>query len=261
VWAVGVPGWEPARPMTVDDLLQKAVELGVSVVQIADNLPLDWLDAGELDALASRAGALGIEIEAGTRGIRPDHLRTYVRIAERVGARFLRTLIDAAGHRPDEDEAVACLRAVAADLKATGVTLGIENHDRFRAVTLRRIVERAGSENIGVCLDTANSLGCGEGIEQVAACLAPLVVNLHVKDFAARRLPHNKGFIVEGCPAGEGLVDVPALIDVLRRAGRDFNAIVEVWPPPEPDLAASITKEDEWARRSVAYLRSLKLEA
>ena len=39
-WAVGVPGYSPARPLTLVQLLERAASLSVSVVQIADNLPL-----------------------------------------------------------------------------------------------------------------------------------------------------------------------------------------------------------------------------
>lgn len=257
VWAVGVPGWPAARPLTVDDLLDKAARLGTPVLQIADNLPLDALSDTELRRFACRARGCGVVIEAGTRGIRPEMLLPYLRIAAELGSPILRTLIDSPSHAPGEDEVVAALRRLAPELKAAGVTLAIENHDRFKAVALRRMVERAESEWIGVCLDTANSLGCGEGIEHVLATLAPLVVNLHIKDFTARRLPHNKGFVIEGCPAGRGLVDIPALLAALGAAGRDVNAILELWPPPEPDISASIEKEEAWVEESIRYLRPL----
>ena len=257
VWGVGVPGWPVPRPLTVDDLLDKAVRLGTPVLQIADNLPLDELSDAELRRFACRARGCGVVIEAGTRGIRPQMLLPYVRIAAELGSPILRTLIDSPGDAPGEDEVVAALRQIAPELKTAGVKLGIENHDRFKAVALRRMIERAESEWIGVCLDTANSLGCGEGLEQVLGTLAPLTVNLHIKDFTAKRLAHNKGFTIEGCPAGQGLVDVPALLAALDAAGRDVNAILELWPPPEPEIAASIEKEEAWVTESIRYLRPL----
>ena len=43
-WAVGIPGYpQPLQPLTALALLDRASELGVGVVQIADNLPLDAL--------------------------------------------------------------------------------------------------------------------------------------------------------------------------------------------------------------------------
>ncbi len=54
-WAIGRPGHPPKQPMGAIDLLHKAAELGVSVVQVADNLPLDQLPSAELDAFGQRA--------------------------------------------------------------------------------------------------------------------------------------------------------------------------------------------------------------
>lgn len=81
------------------------------------------------------------------------------------------------------------------------------------------------------------------------------VVNLHVKDFRVTRLSHKKGFVVEGCPAGRGRLDVPALLANLQAHGRDPNAVLELWPPPEPTPDVTITKEAAWVVESVQYLR------
>lgn len=83
------------------------------------------------------------------------------------------------------------------------------------------------------------------------------MINLHVKDYVVRRLPHQMGFHVEGRPAGQGGLDVPWLLDVIdAKAPCPLNAILETWTPPEPDLGATIRKEAEWVEASVAYLRS-----
>ena len=47
--------------------------------------------------------------------------------------------------------------------KRAGVCLAIENHDRFPCATLAEILDRLDSPCAGICLDTANSLGCLEG--------------------------------------------------------------------------------------------------
>src|SRR5205823_922316 len=183
VWSVGVPGYPPPpRPLTAAGLLDKAAELGVRVVQIADNLPLDRLTDAERDDLLARARRLGVSLEVGTRGCRPDHLRRYLRIAERLGSPVLRTILDADDHEPTPAEAVELLRAVAPEFKRAGVCLAVENHDRFRAAPLAEIFERVGSPAVGLCLDTANSIGCVENVETLLRVLGRWVVNLHVKD-------------------------------------------------------------------------------
>jgi sugar phosphate isomerase/epimerase len=149
------------------------------------------------------------------------------------------------------------IQAIIPEFERAGVCLAIENHDRFKAKTLAGIVERVGSQYVGICLDTVNSFGALEGPEVVLEALGPMVVNLHVKDFAIFRASHLMGFTVEGRPAGQGRLNVPWLLEVLSGLGLDPNAILELWTPPEETLSATIEKEDAWAVASVEYLRSL----
>jgi len=255
VWAVGVAGYpQAARPLTVDGLLDKAIDLGVKVVQIADNLPLHQLSAIELDHLADRAARQQIDIEVGTAGLVPDHLRRYLSIAVRLRSPFVRIVIDSDESQPHPFSAAKMLEEILPDFRRAGICLAIENHDRFPASILAAILNKAG-EGVGVCLDTANSLACGEDVHTVLRQLAPWVVNVHIKDFVVHRLPHKKGFVVEGRRAGYGVLNIAAVIAELRAAGRDPNLILELWPPPEPTIEESIAKEDAWARESITYLR------
>src|ERR1043165_8034176 len=226
-WAVGVQSHPPVSPLDELGLLEKARVLGVNLLQIGDNLPLHTFDPRRLSNLASSAAKQGIQLEIGARGLTPDRVMTYVRIARTVGAHLIRFVIDDANYNPAPENVTSILREVAPSLE--GLTLGIENHDRFPAATLRYIIAKAGSDRIGVCLDTDNSLGTGEGIETVAAVLAPLTVNLHIKDFAIERVPHLMGFSVNGRPAGAGMLDVPPLLRLLLPYGRCATAVLELW--------------------------------
>lgn len=258
-WSIGtVTGEAPAVPMGVIGFLERCAELNVGLVQIADNLPLHQLSAEEQEEVKQRADRLGLEVEVGTRGIRPELLRAYLDICRRFGSPVLRTVIDTADYQPPVDEVVDILRGVRGEFEAGGVILALENHDRFSCRSFVEILERVDSACVGICLDTANSFGALEGPEVVVEALGPHVANLHVKDFTLRRVDHSLGFVVEGTPAGQGRLDVPWLLERLGKlAQRDFNAILELWPPPESDVEATIRKEDAWVVKSVEYLRKL----
>ena len=59
-WSIGVPGYpQPRHRLVRSGLLEKAVEADVTVVQIADNLPLHELADPELDGLREAARARG----------------------------------------------------------------------------------------------------------------------------------------------------------------------------------------------------------
>jgi sugar phosphate isomerase/epimerase len=256
-WAIGVPGYPPASPMDAVGLLEKAAQLGVGLVQFADNLPLDALTPDGLDRLQRVAGDLEVSIEVGTRGVAPDHLRTYLALAERLNSPIVRVVVDTADHQPPEEEIVIALRTVMPEYERAGVYLAIENHDRFKAQTLTWLLGQVDSPHVGICLDTVNSFGALEGPEAVLAELGLWVVNLHIKDYTIVRPDHKMGFTVEGRPAGQGRLDVPWLLGALRDLGRNPNAILELWTPPQGDLAATIALEHEWAVASIQYLRGL----
>ena len=256
-WAVGIPGHPPEHPMGPFDLLDRARELDVSVVQIADNMPLDALPPDDLNSLADRAGEMGITVEVGMRGAEVERLCAYLDIAKRFDSPILRVVPAHPEGEPEEDEIVSALRSVLPECERAGVCLAVENYEHFTAEVWARIVRSVGGPAVGACLDTTNSLGAGEGIVQVVEALGPLAVNLHVKDFVTRRLEHRLGLVVAGCPAGQGLLDIPWLLGRLREMGRDPNAILELWTAPEERLADTIAKEAEWARASVAYMRTL----
>jgi len=254
-WAVGVPGHTPLCPLDEQGLLDRCAAQGVKLLQVGDNLPLHTFDDARLHCFAERAARDGIQIEVGARGLTLARVVQYAAIARRLGATLIRLVIDDTDYHPEPETVVKLLLDSVPLL--SGLTLGLENHDRFPAATMRGIIEGAGSDRIGVCLDTANSLGAGEGIEHVVATLAPLTVNLHIKDFAIERLPWLMGFTVTGRPAGGGMLDLPALLRQLAPHGRCASAILELWTPPESALESTIAKEARWAQQSLEYLKPL----
>lgn len=254
-WNVGVPIHRPALPLDELGLIDQCLKHGVSLLQIADNLPLHTFDAARLDRLADRAVRDGVQLEVGARGLTFENVHTYTAIARRLGATLIRFVIDDADYHPTPEEVAQLLRQSAPLL--TNLRLGIENHDRFPAATLRDMIVSAGSERIGVCLDTANSLGAGEGLDTVLRELAPLTMNLHIKDFSITRVPHLMGFNVEGRPAGDGMLDIPRLLKSLSTSARCETAVLELWTPPEPNLDLTRAKEEAWAAQSLAYLKPL----
>ncbi len=254
-WAIGVPGYMPDTLMTALDFVRRSAALGVSLVQIADNIPLVQMDSDTLDELSAEIKRLSLDVEVGARGIQPEYLHAHLKLAQRFGSPILRAVVDAAGFEPEPAEIIAILREHMPEFAAAGVVLAIENHDRFKARTLADIIEAVGGDHIGICLDTVNSFGSLEGPEVVVDILGPHVVNLHIKDFWIRRHDHNMGFTLTGTPAGKGQLDLPWLLNKLHGFGRQFNAILELWPAPEATIAQTIAKEDAWVVESIEYLR------
>jgi sugar phosphate isomerase/epimerase len=255
MWSIGFEGARPASPMSTFDLLGKARELGVSVVQFGPNLPLDSLKPEQLAALVAQAHAWGISIEIGTQGLMYGNLREQLTLATKVRSRLLRTTTEGPdGMTPSLEEMRKCVREILPALVEHDVNLAIEN-GRVPACSLASVVSSANDLHVGVTLDTVNSLAIPEGTEHVTDALLKHARSVHVKDFAVERLWHRMGFSVEGRPAGSGQLNVPELLEKLSGTCPESNAILELWPPEQKTLEDTIRLEDAWASQSISYLR------
>jgi len=254
-WGCGISGYPPpVQPLDWRTLLQRAVAMDVRVVQIANNMALDQID---LDELTSVAHQHNLALEAGTRGIAPEHLRQYAQIAQKIGSPIVRCVIDTKEHQPDFPEIIKTLKAVLPEFEKHDVTLAIENHDRFTAKTLSNLMHVMRGTPIGICLDVANSLGREEPMRHVVETLAPYTVNLHIKEYVIERLPSYQGFVVHGAPFGQGMCDLDWLLPYLKQnSSGDYNAILEQWAPEQETVEETIALEERWARESVAYLKA-----
>ena len=253
-------GWavEHARPgFDEHALLEFAQRHDACVVQLGDNLPVHTWPAERLDCFVDAARRLGVSIELGARGLTDEHLERYLELCGRCGTRLLRFVADAHPYEPAPDDLIALLRNGGRALAAADVMLALENHDRFPAATLRQIIESAAIPHAGICLDTANSLGAGEGLTHVTERLASLTVNLHVKDVRISRLPHMMGFVVEGRPLGAGQLDIPQVIECVRQHGRCGSVILEAWTPPAPTMEQTVRRERADAELSIERLKAL----
>jgi sugar phosphate isomerase/epimerase len=255
-WSIGVKDFTPEHPMNGLELLQYAHTKNIRHVQFGDNLPLHLLQEKELVDLKNAADELSVQIQVGTKRLTVENVQAYIAITNIAGADFIRMVIDDADYRPTENEVIKIIKDLLPQLEDAGVCLAIENHDRFSVKTLKHIIESTDPRWVAICLDTVNSLGAGEGINEVVACLAPYTINLHIKDFIIERVDHKMGFKVSGCVTGEGMLNIPWLIEELSKAGRCTTATLEVWSDPEKTIEATTCKEREWVEKSISYLKT-----
>jgi sugar phosphate isomerase/epimerase len=257
-------GWafDPAlgEPLSPDGLLDHCVRLGYRRLQVADNCDLRALPIPDLLGFVARAAQAGVQLELGARLLEAKRLPAYLSLARTCGSPFLRFVIDGPGYEPTLEEVEFLLRAALPVIQEAGVILAIENHDRFPATHLRELLDELDSPWLGICLDTANSLGAGEGITEVVVALGKHAVNLHLKDIRVRRVPSMQGFTVEGTPLGHGQIPLEWVIAEVARLsqGRCRSATLEHWVPPvENDPAATRAREMEWCEISTATMRRL----
>jgi len=161
-----------------------------------------------------------IAIDVGTRGFEPWRLLRYLEPAHYFGSKIVRTV-------PHE----------------TG----------GQTADLAGLIRRLDSKCVGICLDKVNSVGALEMPKEVVGTLGPYVLNLHIKDFLVEREPSKMGYVVRGCAAGEGRLDLPWLLAELQGYGRQPNCVLELWTPYQDSVTETVALEAAWALRSIRY--------
>ncbi len=251
------PHEKPKHLMTPFDMMDKAASLGAEVVQFGDNLPLEVYGDEELDRIRSYAEELGLELELGMRKATLERIAEHVRITEKIGGSFLRVITDGADYKPTCDECMKVFAEAVPLLEEAGVTIGIENHDRFKTREYARMVESLGHPLIGMTVDTLNSMSIEESIDEVLENAAPYCACLHIKDYEIKRYNGGGGLKISGACLGTGRLDLQKCIEKCREESEhNFNIILESWMEPCDTLAETLRKEDEWARAGIELLKS-----
>jgi len=256
-WAVDAAGAAAGQPFDELTLIGLARSMQLSLVQVGDNLPLHHFSPERLGAFKDFLRQHQIALEVGAKGLTVEHLQLYINICREMGARLLRFVIDEDGYQPSVDMVIGIIRSCLDLLQRQNIILAIENHDRLKVRQLETIMKAIDSPAVGICLDSVNSLGAGEGIDTVIEVLAPYTVNLHIKDFNIKRPAHKQGFIVEGQIAGEGKLDIPFLLERVRSYRRCKTGVLEQWVPFENDAEETLAREKCWAEKGIGYLKSI----
>src|SRR5205823_2006958 len=105
------------------------------------------------------------------------------------------------------EESIRVLKLVRSRVTDAGLKLAVENHaGDLQARELKMLVEEAGSDFVGVCIDAGNPLWAIEDPHLTLDILAPYVLTSHVRDSRVWRVP--EGTAVAWPRMGEGNVDI-----------------------------------------------------
>jgi sugar phosphate isomerase/epimerase len=150
---------------------------------------------------------------------------------------------------------------IAAPYSQTKNHLAIENHEMYSYRDLVGPFERLSCPHIGVCIDTVNSQRRGEDIEEVSEALLPFAPCLYVKDFIAVRGDIDMGFTIVGVTAGEGKLNIPDQLARLKNINPEASVILKQWLPFTDTIEHTVTIQEQWAEKSIAYLKRVCSEA
>ena len=239
-------------------LLDYAAGLGLDNVQFSERGTLASLDQAYLESVKQRADDLGLSVELGMLsfdrfssffhpeyGSGEQQLADLLRAARVVGSPIVRCLLGGRAERlgpipfqQHVEEVLRVLRTVAPLARELGIKLAVENHGGvdFLARELRSLVETAGTDYVGVCLDTGNPAYAAEDPVVSTEVLAPYIVATQVRD--TRVWAVAGGAMAQWVPLGQGNIDLVRIRDILAHQAPNVAFNLEIITAGEPTLIA-----------------------
>ena len=146
-------------------------------------------------------------------GTAEEQLGRMIDAAQIVGSRIVRAVLGSSDDRlpgPIErhiESTVQVLRNMRSKVMDARLKIAIENHaGDMQARELKTLIEGAGRDFVGVCLDSGNPLWTLEDPHLTLETLHPYVLTSHVRDSAVWQVP--EGAAVAWVRMGEGNVNI-----------------------------------------------------
>lgn len=250
LFSVRSQGWTPFQH------LDFAAKWGIQVVHFSEVRFLGGLEEDNLRKVRAHAGKLGIGVEIGmlsvcptskmfnkSQGTAEEQLTRMVTAAKTVGSPIVRCVLGSSADRTGEvpleahiENTAKVLRNVKSRVVDAGLKVAIENHaGDMQAREVKSLIEQAGKDFVGSCLDSGNPLWTIEDPHLTLETLAPYVLTSHVRDTAVWNTP--QGAAVAWTRMGEGNIGMedyireyaakcsgrPLSLEVIVTGPRNFN--------------------------------------
>jgi 3-oxoisoapionate decarboxylase len=241
--------------------LEYSAKLRLNTIQISSVGDYESLAPAHLEKVKQRARELGIAIDAGTGCICPgtsgwgqrkddpvEYLSQGLRVAKAVGSHSLRCFMGASGDRkrsvPMEvhmENTIKIFRKARPVALDTGVKIALENHGDLQAWELKTIIEEAGQDYVGACLDSGNPVQVLEDPILTMEVLGPYTVTTHVRDTILYEQP--QGAAWQWTAAGDGGMDLKKWVELHKRLCPNASMQLEIITGRPPALLPYLERD------------------
>ena len=200
---------------------------GVKVVHFSEPRLVGGFERAHLERVRTHADSLGLDIEIGMLSICPtsgifdpsqgtaeEQLGRAIDAAVLCRSPLVRCVLGntfdrrmPGGIERHIDQVLQVLRRIRSRVVDAGVKIALENHSGdMQARELKMLVETAGIDFVGVCIDSGNASWAIEDPHLTLDTLAPYVLTSHMRDSAVWNTP--AGVVAQWTRMGEGNVDI-----------------------------------------------------
>jgi 3-oxoisoapionate decarboxylase len=253
-YAIGFGPLPSQERMTLSRLLEYCNTEKIEVMQVCDNIPLHKISDTELQDGLALSEKYGIELEIGTTGFSCSHLKKYLEIAKFFHSKILRTVLNAGNENSREDISQQ-IRQLIPFLESSSISLAIENHFDLTPFELHKLIGEFNHPLVKICIDPLNSISLLWGMQETLGQLKRHIVSAHVKDVKVKR--KGAGFLITGCPLGEGVASVADYIAQVYRVNPVCNIFLEQWMDPHGTMKQTIDEEKKWVTDGMIYLNQI----
>jgi sugar phosphate isomerase/epimerase len=223
LFSVRTQRWSPF------EMLDYCARGKVNVAFFSEIRFLGGLEKDNLAKVRAHARKLGIDVEIGMKSICPTsgtfdaaqgtaeaQLGRMITAAKTVGSPLVRAVLGSSNDRAGEggierhiENTVRVLRNVRSQAVGEGIKIAMENHSGdMQARELKMLIEAAGKDFVGACLDSGNPVWAIEDPHLTLEVLAPYTLTSHIRDSYLWRVP--EGVAVRWVRMGEGNVNILA---------------------------------------------------
>ncbi len=229
-------------------------EAGYSAQISMERDPLEIKE--KLDALGLKVSGLSAHSPMAQPEVSIPFLTQAIRFADELGAPCVNTDEGVVPEWMGDAEAFAMIRytlkRVLPVAERHKVHIALEPHQKFtvRLATYKKILDLVKSPYFNCNPDTGNLFISGTDPYKFIAAIAKRVVHVHAKDIGGVTLDARGKLtgVPSGCACGDGVIDWPRVVRILRKAG--FKGV----------LAVECGTEEQ-AARSIKYLRKVLRQA
>ncbi len=204
-------------------------------IQLSSLGDYESFEPAYLAGIRKQAESAGIALDGGIGCICPsskswnarygtptEYLLLGLKVCKAVGARSMRCFLGASADRRTPggidvhiENTVKVLRSVRQQALDSGVIIAVENHSGdMQARELRTLIEEAGRDFVGACLDTGNPMWVVEDPLVTLEVLAPYTVTTHIRDSVV--FEHPRGAAAQWVALGDGCVDWKSFMAMYR---------------------------------------------